>query len=435
MDYEKGGHSDGEDRRASARDTLAKEVYGVGLTDIDTATGDVRPLATDKFTAWNLKIRQWIANAGAEEGGIERVPPELRTNQPPRDIFTLFMSANVGTATLAFGTLGPGLFYLGWWDSFLCLLFFNIIGSIPPALVATLGPKLGLRTMVCPRYSFGWWPAKFIAILNFLNQLGWAMVNTIAGANILYDVGQGKLPLSVAVLIIGLLAIFVGLIGYRFVHIYERWSWIVMTICFCVVAGFGAKHFVNVPWGSGPTETSSVLSFGTAIIGFQISWAPIAADYAVYMRETTKPWKVFWWAFWGLFISQFLIELLGAALMTTVSGSQDFQTAYDNAGIGGLCGQIFVGYGTGVRNFGYFIETILSLSVVAVVIVNIYSLGLNVQVISQTLLRIPRLIWSLLGGAVFLIAAVAGRSHLQTVMENFVGLPFALISVPLLNLS
>lgn len=39
----------------------------------------------------------------------------------------------------------------------------------------------------------------------------------------------------------------------------------------------------------------------------------------------------------------------------------------------------------------YFIEAILSLSVVAVVIVNIYSLGLNVQVISQTLMRIPRL--------------------------------------------
>lgn len=54
--------------------------------------------------------------------------------------------------------------------------------------------------------------------------------------------------------------------------------------------------------------------------------------------------------------------------MTTVSGSQDFQNAFNNAGVGGLCGQIFEGYGTGVRNFGYFIEAILSLSVVAVVI-------------------------------------------------------------------
>jgi purine-cytosine permease-like protein len=32
---------------------------------------------------------------------------------------------------------------------------FNIIGALPPALMATLGPKLGLRTMTIQRYSFG----------------------------------------------------------------------------------------------------------------------------------------------------------------------------------------------------------------------------------------------------------------------------------------
>ena len=137
------------------------------------------------------------------------------------------------------------------------------------------------------------------------------------------------------------------------------------------------------------------------------------------MQESKKPWRVFLWTFNGLFWSQFLIELLGVALMTTVNGSQAFSNAYDVAGVGGLTGQIFEGYGTGVRNFGYLIETILSFSVVAVVITNIYSLGLNVQVISDWLLKIPRLIWSLLGGVVFLVAAVAGRDHLQIVMGDF----------------
>jgi purine-cytosine permease-like protein len=51
--------------------------------------------------------------------------------------------------------------------------------------------------------------------------------------------------------------------------------------------------------------------------------------------------------------------------------------------------------------------------------VNIYSLGLNVQAIGLGLLNVPRLIWSLLGGAIFLAAAVAGRDHLSSVMENF----------------
>ncbi|KAG0647805.1 Purine-cytosine permease [Hyphodiscus hymeniophilus] len=329
------------------------------------------------------------------------------------------MSANVGVATLAFGTLGPALFELGWWDSFLCILFFNIIGSMPPALMATFGPKLGLRTMVMPRYSFGWYPAKGIAIINLLNQIGWAMVNAIAGAQFLYDVGNGNLPMSVAVLIVGLLAMVIGMFGYKHVHRFERVSWLVVLVCLIIVTGFGAKHMVNVPMGKGPAETSSILSFGTTIIGFQISWAPIAADYGVFMRETYKPRSVFLWSFCGLFISQFFVELLGVGLMTAVNGSDAFQNAYDAAGVGGLTGEVFKGHGAGVAGFGKFIQVILGFSVLGVVIVNLYSLGLNVQAIGLGLLDVPRLVWSLLGGAIFLAAAVAGRNHLSSVMENF----------------
>lgn len=145
-----------------ASDPLAKEVYGIALTDSRIGSGEVQTekgigyvSTPSQAVTWGLKVRSWIRSVGAEEGGIERIPEELRTNQHPYSLFTLWSSANVGTATLAFGTLGPGLFYLGWWDSFCCLLFFNIIGALPPALMATLGPKLGLRTMTIQRYAFG----------------------------------------------------------------------------------------------------------------------------------------------------------------------------------------------------------------------------------------------------------------------------------------
>lgn len=136
-----------------ARDPLAKEVYGVAVAE--AREGSVELAKPSKAGSWGLRTRAWINKIGAEERGIERVPEELRTDQHPFSLFTLWSSANVGTATLAFGTLGPGVFFLGWWDSFLCLLFFNIIGAIPPALMATLGPKLGLRTMTVQRFSFG----------------------------------------------------------------------------------------------------------------------------------------------------------------------------------------------------------------------------------------------------------------------------------------
>jgi NCS1 nucleoside transporter family len=274
------GIHDAEKRVHTGSDIDEKHGY---VQDADQTSGDLTVLSNPSSFG---KVRSWIRNSGAEEGGLERVPPEARTNQPPRDLFTIFMSVNVGVATLAFGTLGPAVFDLGWWDSFCSLLFFNLIGSIPPALMATFGPKLGLRTMVIPRYSFGWYPAKVIALINLLNQIGWAMVNAIAGAQFLFDVGNGNLPMSVAVLVIGLVAMIIGMFGYKHVHRFERYSWMVVTVCFIIVAGFGAKYMVNTPMGTGAAETSSVLSFGTTIIGFQISWGPIAADYGVYMRET-----------------------------------------------------------------------------------------------------------------------------------------------------
>ncbi len=107
----------------SSHDIMAKEVYGVAvartetnsgeIVNIDKETGEI--IQPSRLALWGIKTRHWINTVGAEENGIERIPESLRTNQHPRDLFTLFLSANVGTATLAFGTLGPGLFYLGVW--------------------------------------------------------------------------------------------------------------------------------------------------------------------------------------------------------------------------------------------------------------------------------------------------------------------------------
>lgn len=76
---------------------------------------------------------------------------------------------------------------------------------------------------------------------------------------------------------------------------------------------------------------------------------------------------VFLWTFAGLFIGQFFVERLGVALMSSINGSHAFQAAYDRAGVGGLTGQVFQGYSSGVVGFGKFIQVLPSFSVVGVV--------------------------------------------------------------------
>ena len=61
---------------------LAEGLYGAGVL-----SGEV-----DKFSSLGLRSRAFAGKFGTEEGGIERVPPEARTDQHPRDLFCLFSS-------------------------------------------------------------------------------------------------------------------------------------------------------------------------------------------------------------------------------------------------------------------------------------------------------------------------------------------------------
>jgi purine-cytosine permease-like protein len=106
--------------------------------------------------------------------------------------------------TFALGALGPSTFALGWWDSFLAILFFDIIGSLGPSLLITLGPKTGLRCMTLSRYAFGLIPGGFLAFVNVLTCIGWSMVNTMAGAEVFYALTDLKLPLAVCILILAI---------------------------------------------------------------------------------------------------------------------------------------------------------------------------------------------------------------------------------------
>lgn len=137
------------------------------------------------------------------------------------------------------------MFELGLYDSFVTIIFFNLLGCIPVAAIACFGPASGLRTMMVSRYSWGYYGAAVISFTNVIASVGWAAVNSITGAQILRVVFNDSLPLSVGIIIISLVTMVVSFIGYRLIHIYERYCWIPVLIGYCIVAGVGAKHFTT----------------------------------------------------------------------------------------------------------------------------------------------------------------------------------------------
>lgn len=72
--------------------------------------------------------------------------------------------------------------------------------------------------------------------------------------------------------------------------------------------------------------------------------------------------KLFFFTYIGMNLPMILLELLGAACMTTFNQKTTWGEAYDNESIGGLLGATLVGP---MGGFGSFLMVILGLSIIA----------------------------------------------------------------------
>lgn len=300
-----------------------------------------------------------------------------------------------------------------------------IFSSILPAFCSTFGPKLGLRQMTSSRFSWGFYGAKGVAFLNCIACVGWSIANTIAGAQALCAVGEWKFSAAAGTVIIGMCTLVIGMFGYKFVHRYEQFAWIPTAITFLVVLGVAAKHLVNEPMGVGRAEASNVLSFGGVIWGFCIGWVSLASDYNVYMPAEAPAWKIFMWTYIGISVPCVLVMWLGAAVAAAALAGADMEAGttlanwyamYDAHELGGLLHAVMV---PPLKGGGKFFMVLLVLSVVANNIINVYSMGMSISVITKYLSYVPRIVWPCVITAIYIPVAIVGANSFSTTLEDF----------------
>lgn len=328
-------------------------------------------------------------------------------------------------AAITTGALGPTLWDLGWWDSFLCVIFFNLIGCALPGLISTMGPHTGMRTMIIARYSFGYWANKVIVLFTAITCLGWVTINTIAGANLLLDAWDNKVPLVVIIIIIMAISILTTFFGYGLIEKFDRYGWILQFCIFTILVGFGGKNFTYMPMATGETAKNGCLSYGALIFSWSITWAPLTADYSSYLSEKTNKRSVFLCTFAGNYFGSTIAFLIGLALSSLTYNDDptyNFSAAYEAGGYGALTGCIFLGRGAGVRNFGRFVQTLLGLGIVGANVPNMYSFALDIQAISSYSQRVPRAIVTFIGALAALAISLALRDNFIDALENFMDL-------------
>lgn len=92
-----------------------------------------------------------------------------------------------------------------------------------------------MRQMCITRYSFGYYPVILVCLLNLIGMIGFCSLNAVSGGQVLSAVSNGSLNWNVGIVIIAVIALIVSFAGFKFLHTFERYAWMVITVSeYCV---------------------------------------------------------------------------------------------------------------------------------------------------------------------------------------------------------
>jgi purine-cytosine permease-like protein len=265
-----------------------------------------------------------------EPGGIEYIPERERHGNPANLVWT-WMSPNLEFATVFVGVIPIAVFGGGFWPTVLALTIGIGLGSVTHAILSTWGPRFGVPPLVQSRAAFGYVGNILPAGLQSITSgIGWYAVNSVSASFALQSLflvlHWPPLPFVVALLIVVLIQVAVAFAGHNMVHQVERilvpYLGIVFALATIVILahantgqGFNAK--APVPFG-GPSA-AFILAMSIAL-GYVIGWNPYASDYTRYLPAGTPPMRVALAAGGGMFVANFVLMVMGAAL-ATVAGT------------------------------------------------------------------------------------------------------------------
>ncbi len=240
------------------------------------------------------------------ETGLNLAPvPRTKRTASVLDVLLLFAGANIVTTTLVTGgSLAPAFSFV---QSAVIVALGMVVGTLPLALLARLGPRYGLPSMVVLRHPFGIQGAAVISMLLVITNFAWIAVNNVIAAEAMAQLTGG--PQALWSIAVGAVAIGVALFGPRAMALFDR---IAVPLLVLVGIALTASLFGGPGRAalSQPGNGSMPLLSGLDLIaGYQVSWSLMFADYTRFqLRESMASRSVFF----GLTLSSAWLMLVGA---------------------------------------------------------------------------------------------------------------------------
>lgn len=256
-----------------------------------------------------------------EPGGNEFIAEADRHGKPSQ-LFWTWTSPNLEFATIFVGMLSVLAFGMNFWQAAAGIAIGTGLGAAAHYVLSARGPLHGVPQMVLGRLAFGFKgnavPAVFMSVTA---GVGWFATNSVSGAFALSTLfGFGPL---VGLIIIVLLQTGFAFFGHNLVQAFEKYSFPVLAVIFAIAAVAIFAHAdigAAAPAGGVGGMGGFLLTVGTAF-GYAAGWTPYAADYTRYLPSTVSTARTGLFASMGLFLSCFILEIVGAASATVGEAS------------------------------------------------------------------------------------------------------------------
>lgn len=169
------------------------------------------------------------------------------------------------------------------------------------------GTQTGLRQQIQSRYSFGYvllqvpllspwvivplcaltrcerslYLATIPVLLNAATVTGFCLISAIISGQSISTLNPDHVSVNVGIVITCLVSFGASLLGYKALHFWERWTWIPNLISILVAVGCGGKY-LHLQSEVPPATAPQILSFGSLIAGYFITYGGTVSDYSVY---------------------------------------------------------------------------------------------------------------------------------------------------------
>lgn len=253
-----------------------------------------------------------------EPGGNEYIAEADRHGKPGQ-LFWTWTSPNLEFATIFVGMLSVLLFGMTFWQAVTGIVIGTGLGAIAHYFLSARGPLHGVPQMVLARLAFGFKGNAVPAVLMSITAgVGWFATNSVSGAFALSTL-FGFAPL-IGLIIIVLAQTALAFFGHNLVQAFERYSFPVLAVIFLAasIAIFAHADIGNTaPAAEGVGGLGGFLLTVGASFGYAAGWTPYAADFTRYLPASVSPARTGFFAAAGLFTACVVLEVVGAAAVTT----------------------------------------------------------------------------------------------------------------------